>query len=175
MNNILAQIILAARNEDDQGWMQILVFLVMGVVWLVGGLMKARANKVKQSDFSDGEKKSQPPRPLQSQLHTSPEPMPKTFRQASPIPDSTAPKSIEMTAPQLPNVKKISQLRSLELEPTAKVQKSLSELLNSGSSAPSAQRFRGLIDVDDPDALKRAILHYEILGKPVSLRQQPGL
>jgi hypothetical protein len=27
-----------------------------------------------------------------------------------------------------------------------------------------------LVNYDDPDALKRAILHYEILGRPVALR-----
>jgi len=30
-----------------------------------------------------------------------------------------------------------------------------------------------LLDVDDPESLRRAILHYEILGKPLSLRR-PG-
>ncbi|HPC95517.1 MAG TPA: hypothetical protein PLU87_11275 [Sedimentisphaerales bacterium] len=38
----------------------------------------------------------------------------------------------------------------------------------------------GLLDYSDPEALKRAVLHYEILGKPLSLRdpleqQIPGL
>jgi hypothetical protein len=27
-----------------------------------------------------------------------------------------------------------------------------------------------VIDYSDPDALKKAILHYEILGKPIALR-----
>jgi len=31
-----------------------------------------------------------------------------------------------------------------------------------------------LIDYSDPDALKKAILHYEILGKPLALRDPPG-
>jgi len=34
-----------------------------------------------------------------------------------------------------------------------------------------------LLDLDyaDPDELRRAILHYEILGKPLSLRQRAGI
>ncbi|MEN6335793.1 MAG: hypothetical protein ABFE01_16190 [Phycisphaerales bacterium] len=31
-----------------------------------------------------------------------------------------------------------------------------------------------VIDYSDPDALKKAVLHYEILGKPLALRDPPG-
>jgi cell division protein FtsN len=31
-----------------------------------------------------------------------------------------------------------------------------------------------VIDYRDPDALKKAVLHYEILGKPLALRESPG-
>lgn len=37
-------------------------------------------------------------------------------------------------------------------------------------SVPEPTSSPGLLDYTDADALKRAILHYEILGKPVSLR-----
>ena len=52
----LAQLILAARNNDDGGgWVQLLVFLVMAIFWIVGGIKKARANKVKLAGDEGGE------------------------------------------------------------------------------------------------------------------------
>ena len=38
---------------------------------------------------------------------------------------------------------------------------------DSGGFEPAA-----VIDYSDPDALKKAILHYEILGKPLALRDE---
>jgi len=51
--------------------------------------------------------------------------------------------------------------------------------LNPDEVQLNAQRESGgfepavIIDYDDPDALKKAILHYEILGKPLALRDMP--
>jgi len=49
MNELLAQIILAARNQDGKSWMNILFIVGLAVFWVIGGILKARANK-KQKD-----------------------------------------------------------------------------------------------------------------------------
>ena len=42
MNDLLEQIILAARNNDVEGWMNILFVVVLAVLWAVGGIVKAK-------------------------------------------------------------------------------------------------------------------------------------
>ena len=41
--------------DDNTGWMQILVFVVMAVVWVVGGILKARANRVGKQEEEEQE------------------------------------------------------------------------------------------------------------------------
>lgn len=41
-------------------------------------------------------------------------------------------------------------------------------------ASPSDLQPLLVIDYSDPDALKKAVLHYEILGKPLALRDPPG-
>ena len=41
MMAFLAQIIFVARNDDFEGWTQILVVVVMAVVYGLGGILKA--------------------------------------------------------------------------------------------------------------------------------------
>ncbi|MFC1738094.1 hypothetical protein ACFL1G_03480 [Planctomycetota bacterium] len=41
-------------------------------------------------------------------------------------------------------------------------------------TAKGQEPIRDLLDLEDSDELKRAILHYEILGKPISLRKPSG-
>lgn len=47
MNVATVQPVLAllASNGDESGWMQLVVFLILGVFWAVGGIMKARSEK----------------------------------------------------------------------------------------------------------------------------------
>ena len=48
------------------------------------------------------------------------------------------------------------------------------EGLSPRDAAPTAPPAAAILDLDDPDALRRAILHYEILGKPIALRDLSG-
>ena len=67
------------------------------------------------------------------------------------------PKAAELTEPIGKTVKGLQDKRSYEPEQMPESEY-LSELL---------------LDYADPDQLRRAILHYEILGRPLSLRDQP--
>jgi hypothetical protein len=45
MIKLSAQIILAARSDDVEGWMNVLVVVLLAVFWAIWGVLKARAKK----------------------------------------------------------------------------------------------------------------------------------
>ena len=45
MDHFLAQVIVAARDNGMERWTNILFVIVVGIFWVVGGVLKARANK----------------------------------------------------------------------------------------------------------------------------------
>ena len=55
MSSSFLQIILAARNNkgDAEGWMQMLVFIVLAIFWAIGGIVKARANQRAQQKIEN--------------------------------------------------------------------------------------------------------------------------
>jgi hypothetical protein len=177
MNYWLAQLILAARdsNERDAGWMQILVFVILSVFYAVGSIVKARANKTAPKGKEQIPRKParKPPAStidLQSlkqfwrSARATPgsQPRPQVQPKLEELPEFTAEMALAIPA----TVKKDIRLSSVEAPEVMRVAapaeiprvKYLSEILS---------------DYDDPEKLRRAILHYEILGKPLSLRE-PG-
>lgn len=205
MNDLLLQIILARRNDEVEGWMQILVFIVLAAFWLIGGIIKAKANKsgtgsngnlprkplrkppvhsreareqmLKQLERSagSGQGQRQQPRPAEqkprmkfSDLQAAVRKFAVEAEQAfqvnpkEPTPElkpALAEPNVEterMELPEIPitSVKGLQDKRALEPEQMPESEY-LSELLT---------------DYADPEELRRAILHYEILGKPLSLR-----
>lgn len=175
MNYYLAQLyFLAARNDDVQVWTNLLYFLVLAVVWAVGGILKAKsANKLKDQQETEQEK----PQPRHRSVHRpfqigpkkvisakqaisqwitqtkpkiAPEPMPQPIAGQLSVPE-----------PQLQHLQSaIEELSEFADQPDIVLQKKQAEFT---IELP-------LFDVDDPDMLRIAILHYEILGKPLSLR-----
>ena len=180
MDYSLIQIILAARNRDAEGWTNLLFIVVLAIFWALAGLAKARANKVKEQKRD----KEQPQGPAIP--HRSLRPQLKPPRRKVLRPQPVVQKFASKTQPpiQLPSIElpSIEPLQAPELatpaqieEPTKLVGKAFGDLKERraaiGSEAqPEEAIFEALLDFDDPDDLKRAILHYEILGKPLSLR-----
>jgi hypothetical protein len=207
MNELLLLIILARRNNDVEGWMQILVFVALAVFWAVGGILKAKANKSRFGDKDNLPRKPSRKPPLHSReareqmlkklerpadsvkgQHQQPRPAAQKPRmkfadlQAAirkfaaeaekafeaetkePVQKSKPPsppvaqikdKKPKISAPITPAIKGLQDERDTKLAPIMTESEYLSELL---------------IDYADPDELRKAILHYEILGKPLSLR-----
>ena len=210
MNNLLAQLILAARNSDseDTGWMQMLVFIVLAVFYVVGSILKARANKQQKQDQEEpGRKplestrgapmafKQTPYQQAQRRVGHAPkiQPSPQVAKpQVQPPrrkivrPQAAGWKSSIKTeqAIELPTLEaleapKVSlpgpQLQAdLEELPefTAKTIKKLEDMrISTPAETPQAAYLSEiLLDYANPEKLRRAILHYEILGKPLSLR-----
>ncbi len=185
MNAILGQLILAAKKDDFEGWMQILVFVAMIVVYSLSSILKA---KRKKTEPEEGKEKPQPPRSAgpfsRPQYQEVAQPQRRKITRPQPAAQKIATKTerpVRMPATKRPV--KLGLPISLQAQPglieTPKFEvkaqkppevKHISPVVV--TEAHAAMYLDGiLLDYSDPDELKRAILHYEILGKPLSLRK----
>jgi hypothetical protein len=174
MNYWPAQLVLAVRNgNEENGWVQILVFVILAIFYAVGSIAKARANKTAPKIPRKPARK--PPdlqilkqffglteEPESSIQPITEEPEPQvTIQQVRPQGRKVARPTIPQAAkPQVqPKIEKVPEIAvaTPQVETVVPVETSqyLSEILS---------------DYENPESLRRAILHYEILGKPISLR-----
>lgn len=190
MNYWLTQLVLAARNKgEDNVWMQILGFAILAIFYAVGSLIKAKTNKTAQEG-----KEQIPHKPVRKppentvglqilkQLFGLPE---EAESSGGPGPEVSKPQIVKQQV--RPTVRKIMRPQPAagrKTPITVKPQEVLSQVQPklekvpglTGEDALSAEipqtKYLSeiLLDYDDPEKLRRAILHYEILGKPVSLR-----
>ncbi len=208
MNELLAQIMLAARSKDTKGWGNILFIVGLAVFWVIGGILKARANK-KQKDEEQLTRKpgfklperagarehkavektpyEQVQRPAgrtpyrrepQPQIEpprrkiARPEPFVQKFvtkkEQAIPLGTIELLEEPELSVPTAQLEHKFEELPDF----TGKAVKELEDMRVAIPAETSQRKYLAeiLLDYADPEDLKRAILHYEILGKPLSLR-----
>ncbi len=88
-------------------------------------------------------------------------------------------RAIRLEAAELPQIPKLSP-QKVKIQPDFEempefTAKTVEKLRQKQFRVPAEKKqpppaFEPLLDVGEPDKLKRAILHYEILGKPLSLR-----
>jgi len=139
MSLSIIQFVLAARNDEEGGWMQLLVFLVMAVLWALSGIKKAKANKIKDSDFAEEQL------PEDTGPSAGPYPHPKAISQ--------------------PLLKKTSRSTS-KIDYSAKPHKL--DLPNKTTALkPPEAEFTPQLNFEGAETLKKAILYYEVLGKPL--------
>ena len=210
MNELLSQIILAARRRGAKGWTDILFIVGLAVFWVIGGILKARANK-KQKDEEQLTRKSglkpsegagvreprvvkktpyeqvqrptartpyrrepqpqiQPPRRKIARLQHAVQQFAIKIKEAQAIPPETIEllEEPELSVPTTQLEHKFEELPQF----TAKAVKELEDMrVGVPAETPRAKYLAEiLLDYADPDDLRRAILHYEILGRPLSLR-----
>ena len=207
----LAQIIVIARG--DEGWMNILVLVVLAAVYGIGALIRAKGKNV------EDQAQEQPTRKPQRKPSAGGGILEQLFREiqqaaeGKPTQKSRPPgqETRRQTARPQAAVRKYAaetkqarQTQSISVpaksklsKPTPQVQydfEKLSELDTGTQSLPelttnvvglagkrkrkrmpaqfaeSSYLSEVISDYEDPDELKRAILHYEILGKPLALR-----
>jgi len=200
MNYFVAQIILAvrARNGDNTGWMQILIFVFIAVFYAVGSIIKSKAKKFEQS-----EKEQPPAEPLgkalkrakalrqqflaqsrrlekttaAEQLRTQPQPLLTTISPAQPVvqpvPIKQKPTTVlSLEATENAKFEPLDQLKESEdfvIKPNKKFEDESDATL---PVRPEQEYLDEILSAyEDSEALKRAILHYEILGKPMALRK----
>lgn len=178
MNCSIMQFVLAVRDNNDQdgGWIQLLVFVVMAVLWTLGGIRKAKANKIKDSDFADEEfeKGDEPP----TQLHPAVTGRPlseKAFEPAAKPAHTIEQRKLSVLEQRIglkPFAKpdKIKKLREVSLEPIKEQEFGLRSKISLQTETPK-EPPAFLLNFDETDALKKAVLYHEILGKPLALKQ----
>jgi hypothetical protein len=187
MNYWLAQLlsalggqVLAARNsnERDIGWMQIVVFVILAIFYAVGSIIKARANKTapKGKEQTPRKPARKPPESsieiqLLKQLWRPERPTPSSQRRSQVAKPQVRPSGRKVARPQPAGMAMLesqvakTQVAGPQVQPKVEVA--------APAETPPAEYLSGILsDYDDPEKLRRAILHYEILGKPLSLREQ---
>jgi hypothetical protein len=203
INYILATILLA-RNEDtgNGGWIRIIVLVVLGLMYVLGGLAKMKANKdsEKEREESRGMPKRQPRykpleptvQPRQAKPKRTPAPMsgvsritPKPARQVRRPPETAMHRERKHIAARAPEVQKGPPKKAFkpkskveETIPSSVVSSEIGKTESVGIDVPYKQKEEELLfeempalDFSDLDTLRNAIIHYEVLGKPLSLRE----
>jgi len=198
----LAQIIVLARGSDE-GWMNILVLVVIAVVYGLGALIKAKGKKAEdQAPEQQTRKPQRKPsaggrgileqffREIQQAAEGKPtretRPSGQTARQQTIRPQAAVRKYAAqakqanrvqpITAPAKPKLSKPTPQVQTDFEKLSELDtgiQSLPEFKSKGMPAEAVESWylsELLSDYEDPEDLKRAILHYEILGKPLALR-----
>ena len=203
MSELLARIILAGRSDDTENWMSILVFVVLAVLWAIGGIVKAKANKAGGGDEQSPDKPVRKPplhsrdareqmlkqlqRPVDSSQGQHQQPRPVAQQPRMRFADlQAAVRKFAVEAEQsfqsqsgkkTPVIKPVltepqNPPKAVELtEPIGKtVNRQQDKLVSEPEQIESEYLSELLLDYANPEELRRAILHYEILGKPLSLR-----
>lgn len=176
MNWSIAQLVLGAKNLDSDGWMQLVVFLILGVFWAVGGIMKARAEKERQRKQQQGgserpAKVTQRPavrsmiRGLKPRQVTGPSIQQRPLARPRPAPKI---KQVQVPRPAVDVVKKTErQAKQFAVQTLGSKQKAAKPKETGTPTGPS--EFE--VSFDSAEQLRAAIVHYEIFGKCVSSRE----
>lgn len=221
MNNILAQFILVARGKDVEGWMDILVLVLVAAVYGLGTILKTKKRKKVQEQAEEELTRKPARKPAAGgrgvleqfvreiqravepteERESRPAARPAPKKAARPQP-ATAVRKYAAEAKPVSRPKPITppakpKRPGLELSiPAPQVQPDFEELPELPTKMQALPEFTGktieglvgkrkgmpaeiveskylsevLADFTDPEDLRMAILHYEILGRPLALR-----
>jgi len=187
-----------------EGWMQILVFVVLAVIYALGSIIKAKSNKIEQEKDEEHLAPKGPRKPPESLRRLQKESLRQARAPAGPAPSTGYERQIQpvrrkvvrpepvvrkpftkkkeptpLPAIEMPEVSELPLLgpqveHGIEELPeftTETLEKLEAKPLGLAAKRPVVKDVsRPVLDYTDADELTRAILHYEILGKPLSLR-----
>jgi len=174
MESYLAQLVLAARSDDVEKWSNILLVVVLAVFWAVAGLIKAKKAQQQGEEEQPGRTPEHKPAAALGALRKKL--LQQSARLAGPVPGARHRPQARQRLLTAVGTKPAAGSR-LGTEPEAvpePVNKPIEELQDyrpSPAEKPGPEFSPVFLPAyDDPEQLRRAILHYEILGKPLSLR-----
>ena len=162
--------------------MNILFVVILAVFYAVGSIVRAKSNKSKQED--EGQQPAPKPRFKLAQQTAYRQPQHLVARTAQQPQIPPARRKTQSMEPQLAQATELLQEQkppSLQFD-IAPPQKSFTKPLKELEVGQVLTQPRGiqprtiiveepLVNFGAPDELKKAILHYEILGKPLALRK----
>jgi len=186
-------------DSDEGGWMQPLIFAVVAFIYVISSIIKAKTKKpeAEGEEQLKGKPVRKPPmvgRGVQRQIVKQPvkvaevgprreyRPAEKPQSRKAARPQSAARKvaaileqAIQGQFAEVPVVPKLpEQIRPVQPEFEELPEytgKAVGKLRGKPAAAEVDEEYLSeILDYADPDELKRAILHYEILGKAVSMR-----
>jgi len=208
--------IFIARGDDIDGWMNILVLVIVAVVYALGAIIKAKGKKSQEGTKSQLQRKparkpatsgrslleqfireiqgsarpeqareSRPATPPAGRKTAHPQPAvrkftaePKQVSQFQPIKPPAKPKlsipasQVQPDFEELPEL--VTEIQALP-EFTSKTVEGLVGKRKDMPEVPDSKYLSEVLaDFTDPEDLRMAILHYEILGRPLSLRDPSG-
>ncbi len=169
-----------AKNDTD--FSQIIFIIVIAVFWVIGAIVKVVSSKAKKSEtIAENQKLVKQPGPIQFKI-----------KQKSQVPSQHL-KRIKDSVSKLIEQKQASiESKIYKTEPDS-VSTDLPEISKLSVSTPVIKTglegiskrekkeayqpivAESLLSFESIDDLKKGILYYEILGKPLSLRQQERL
>jgi len=171
MNDFVTQIVCGARwlDVEDSGWMQILVFIVMAVIYALGSIAKAK--KVKTGEEAQIPTKDGPGRRQITKADLQRTPGSAQRVTIRPGPKVAIVEVAQVQSAPISSPSPVGQVMELATRTS-------SELEIKGvpipSEVPVPAYLAGILsDYADPEKVRKVILHYEILGKPLSLRESP--
>ncbi len=200
MYSLAAYRIIAAPllDRDDAGWMQLLVFVLVAVIIGIKSMLQARRGQHRQAAPEEQEPPGAAKAAAGSQGRAAVGSGAKRVRPrpvaSGPGPRQPATISARAVArgaagtvgpgkplglrrmPELAQAKfgipEMAELPEITAQPMQKLEPTGTSRLQEPSAAGHLPDL--MLDYSDPEALRRAILHYEILGPPLSLRPPSG-
>ena len=188
MKEFVYQIVLAGPGDDGEGWMNILFIIVLAVFWVISGIIKATAKKPqdgqKRPPLQKPVRKIPPPTLARESSSVRParatpaparsQPRPRPARLAAQVEKAYRPErlegaeKVELLSPKPPSESVLQGIPELGEKPLADLESMHPGILQRTPQAESLPEI--VLDYTEPGELSKAILHYEILGPPVSLR-----
>ena len=169
--NFLIQQSVFAKNDTD--FSEIIFIIVIAVFWILGAVVKVLSKQSKKTETIAEKQRivKQPPQTFQFQTKQKPpirarrpEKVKKPYVER--IPKKQAVSGIKAVLPEKPELSITMPSIETGLEGIIKKEK---------KKAAQPTAAESLLKFESVDDLKKGILYYEILGKPLSLRQQERL
>ncbi len=183
MDCVFVQIVFLAKNGGGEGWAQLLVFVVMAVIYGLAALAKSRSEKNVDFDEEEDEEieksfaRSQQKLKQQQGGERVAAAREKSFEAVQPKESFSQWEPFELK--EMQRQQGFIEKQSQELEPAAArpMSKSVTEKEAAAESEEEVDvefEMQDILDFESSENLRKAILHYEILGKPVSMRKGPA-
>jgi len=167
----ICRILLAA--DEDAGWVQLLIFVIVAVIYGLAGLARARANKASKQSPPGNPK----PNPTEPERRPS-VPPPAKPPQPRLVPATVRPQPFQnrqLNQPTHTHAKKPPLPKSPPPFPRVQPPNLLNKRKHPTQQPEQPHQTQLALDFADPSALQLAIIHYEVLGPCLALRPETRL